>query len=205
MPEERSRTLERATPRQAAGGTRIYQLKVTLSGSRPPIWRRLQVRGDVTLGQLHAILQVLLGWKDRHLHLFASGRTVYRLPLPDLGFPSHDERKVTLAQVLPREKERLRYEYDFRDGWELVLVVEKILPPGTEPAGPTCLGGKRNGPPEEIGGIVGYERLLAARQKPPRLDRHSPTELADPLGEGFDPEAFDPEEINRELAGLPRL
>src|SRR5262249_52930883 len=199
MPEKRSTTPERATLRQAAGGTRIYQLKVTLSGSRPPIWRRLQVPGDLTLGRLHPILQVLLGWKDRHLHLFASGRTVYRLPLPDLGFPSQDERRVTVGDVLPREKERLRYEYDFRDGWELVLVVEKILPRGTAPAGPACLDGKRNGPPEEIGGIVGYERLLAARQEP---SRHGSAELADRLGEGFDPEAFDLEEVNRQLARL---
>jgi len=202
MPEKRFATSERTTLRRTASGTRVYQLKVTLSGSRPPIWRRLQVPEDVTLGRLHPILQTLLVWKDRHLHLFAYGRKVYRLPLPDLGFPSQDERRVTLAEVLPREKERLRYEYDFRDGWELVLVVEKILPPGTEPAGPICLGGKRNGPPEEVGGIVGYERLLTARSKPSSDSREDEGELAARLEEGFDPEAFDLEEVNRQLARL---
>lgn len=200
MLEKRSMTWERMTPRQPAPGrARVYQIKVTLSGSRPPIWRRLSVSGEITLDRLHAILQILLGWKDRHLHLFASGRTVYRLPVPDLGFPSHDERRVTLAEVLPHEKERLRYEYDFRDGWELVLAVEKILPPGTETAGPLCLDGKRSGPPEESGGIVGYERLLAGRQKP---SRRGSAESSDRLEEGFDPEAFDLEEVNRQLARL---
>lgn len=205
MLEKRSGISKRETERRTsrgAGAARVYQLKVSLSGSRPPIWRRLQVSGEVRLDRLHAILQILLGWQDRHLHLFASGRTVYRLPVPDLGFPSHDERRVTLAEVLPQERERLRYEYDFRDGWELVLLVERILPPGTKPAGPVCLGGKRNGPPEESGGIVEYERLVAARQKSPG---RSPAEPADGLDEGFDPEAFnafDMEEVNRQLARL---
>lgn len=202
MPDPRTAIPKRETLRRTAGAARVYQIKVSLSGSRPPIWRRLQVPGNLTLDRLHAILQILLGWQDRHLHLFASGRTVYRLPVPDLGFPSHDERRVTLAEVLPRDKERLRYEYDFRDGWELVLQVERILPPGTASApgaGPVCLGGKRNGPPEESGGIVEYERLVAARQKPPGPP---PAEPADRLGEGFDPEALDIEAINRQLARL---
>jgi hypothetical protein len=202
MPEKRSPIPKRETERRTSGGVgraRIYQIKVTLSGSRPPIWRRLQVRGDVTLDRLHAILQVLLGWKDRHLHLFASGRTVYRLPVPDLGFPSQDERRVTLAEVLPHEKERLRYEYDFRDGWELVLLVERILPPGTGSAAPLCLAGKRSGPPEESGGIVEYERLVAARQNPPR---RTPADSTGRLEEGFDPEAFDVLGVNQELARL---
>src|SRR5436853_1521070 len=101
MPDQRTAIPKRETPRRTAGGARVYQIKVSLSGSRPPIWRRLQVPGNLTLDRLHAILQILLGWQDRHLHLFASGRTVYRLPVPDLGFPSHDERRVTLAEVLP--------------------------------------------------------------------------------------------------------
>jgi hypothetical protein len=198
MPE----TSERAIQRQAAASrARVYQLKVVLSGSRPPIWRRLQVPGDVTLGRLHAILQVAMGWEDRHLHLFAAGRTVYRLPVPDLGFPSQDERRVALSEVLKREKERIRYEYDFRDGWEHVLVVEKILPPGTGSAQPVCLGGKRRCPPEESGGIIGYERLLTAlRSRPEHAPEHA--EIAEWRKAGFDPEAFDLDDVNRRLAKL---
>ena len=62
------------------GPASIYQIKVTLSGSRPPIWRRLQLPGNLTLGRLHEILQIAMGWQDMHLHLFASGRTVLSKP-----------------------------------------------------------------------------------------------------------------------------
>ena len=203
MQGKRSGTSERTIKPAAASPARVYQLRVALSGSRPPIWRRLQVPGDVKLSRLHTILQVAMDWEDRHLHLFAAGRTVYRLPFPDLGFPSQDERKVALNEILKREKERMRYEYDFRDGWELVLVAEKILPPGTEPAKPVCLGGKRRGPPEESGGVNGYERLLAALQKPSRRE-HAPehAEIAEWREAGLDPEAFDVDEVNRRLARL---
>jgi hypothetical protein len=168
------------------------------------------VPGDVTLGRLHAILQILMGWRDRHLHLFAVGRTVYRPPLPDLGFPSLDERRVPLSEVLTREKERIRYEYDFRDGWELTIVAEQILPPDVGSSRgssrPVCLAGKRHAPPEEIGGIIAYERLLAARQKPARgktPEAPETPEMPDRLGRSFDPEAFDLDAVNRELSRLP--
>jgi hypothetical protein len=202
MPERKSKTSKGATPGNGprSGPAPVYQLKVALSGSRPPIWRRLQVPGDVTLGRLHAILQVVMGWEDRHLHLFAAGRTVYRPPFPDLGFPSRDERKVPLAEVLTREKERIRYEYDFRDGWEHTIVVEKILPPDAGSGRPVCLAGKRHGPPEESGGIIVYERLLAARRQPSHPEN---AESVDRLGKTFDSEAFDLDAVNRELSRLP--
>ncbi len=198
MPERTPGTPERATSQRGPRSAPVYQLKVALSGSRPPIWRRLQVSGDVTLGRFHAILQVALGWRDRHLHLFAVGRTVYRPPLPDLGFPSLDERRVRLAEVLTREKERIRYEYDFRDGWDHTIVVEKILPPGVGSKRPVCLAGQRRVPPEESGGIVVYERLLAGG-----IARRSAKGTLDRLGKDFDPEAFDLEAVNRELSRLP--
>src|SRR3954471_3824553 len=87
------------------GPSAVYQLKVTLAGSRPTIWRRLQVPGNLTLGRLHEILQIAMGWQDMHLHLFASGRTVYSPPEMDLGFASRNERQVRLREVLTREKE----------------------------------------------------------------------------------------------------
>jgi hypothetical protein len=204
MPEQRSGTSERAIQRPAAtGSARVYQLKVSLPGSRPPIWRRLEVSGEVTLSRFHAILQIAMGWEDRHLHLFAAGKTVYRLPLPDLGFPCKDERKVALREVLTREKERIRYEYDFRDGWEHIIVLEKILPPGSGSKKPLCLAGKRRCPPERSGGIVNYERLLTALRKRSRpRDAPEHAEIAEWLEAGFDPEAFDLDEVNGRLARL---
>jgi pRiA4b ORF-3-like protein len=181
------------------GRAPVYQLKVTLAGSRPPIWRRLQVSGDVTLGQLHRILQIVMGWEDVHLHLFASGRTVYRDPEPELGFESRDEWKFRLREVLKRERERLRYEYDFGDGWEHSILVEKILLPGVGSERPVCLAGKRHCPPEDSGGILGYERLLAILRDPSHPEHQ---EMAEWVGEELDPEEFDLEAVNRALARL---
>ena len=103
----------------------IYQIKVTLAGSKPPIWRRIQVRGDITLGKLHDILQVAMGWEDYHLHQFSVGRTYYGVPHPDFGFEVRDERRVKLNQIAPGEGFKFVYEYDFGDGWEHILLVEK--------------------------------------------------------------------------------
>jgi hypothetical protein len=153
----------------------------------------------VTLARLHDVLQIAMGWQDAHLHLFASGRTVYCPPDPELGFASEDERKVLLRDVLQRERDRLRYEYDFGDGWEHLIVVEKILPPGMGPTRPLCLAGKRRCPPEDSGGMGGYERLLEAIRDPDDPDHH---ELEEWAGEGFDPEDFDLAAVNEELARL---
>ncbi|HTQ80416.1 MAG TPA: plasmid pRiA4b ORF-3 family protein [Thermoanaerobaculia bacterium] len=184
---------------KSAGLIPYYQLKVTLVGSRPPIWRRLKVSGNLHLGRLHQVLQIAMGWEDVHLHLFAVGRTVYSPPDPELGFPQQNERKVLLREVLTREKERLRYEYDFGDGWEHSIVVEKILPPEPGGGAPVCLAGKRSCPPEDCGGIFGYEQLLEALRDPSHPDHR---DLASWVGEDFDPEAFDLKAVNSALARL---
>ena len=98
----------------------IYQIKVTLNYSSPPIWRRLLVPSDVTLDRLHDILQVAMGWYDAHLHQFVvGGRTYYGVPHPDFGdwIEMQDERKFRLNQVVSSARSRFSYEYDFGDSW----------------------------------------------------------------------------------------
>ena len=109
----------------------IYQIKVTLKHSKPPIWRRIQVRSDITLAQLHRILQAIMGWWDYHLHQFIVGETYFGKPDPDYEgfFDMYDEREVRLDQIVAGEKFKFVYEYDFGDSWEHELLVEKILPP----------------------------------------------------------------------------
>jgi hypothetical protein len=111
----------------------IYQIKVTLKHSKPPIWRRIQVRGDTRLDKLHYILQAVMGWWNAHLHQFiVGGRTYYGEPNPDFagwGMDMKDETKVRLYQIAAGEKFKFSYEYDFGDSWEHVLLVEKLLPP----------------------------------------------------------------------------
>jgi hypothetical protein len=179
----------------------VYQIKVTLKGSKPPIWRRIQVTSDISLYELHHILQVVMGWEDYHLHQFIIGGTYFGEPHPDYGFDLEmvDETTVELNQVVSGAKTKFTYEYDFGDSWEHTILIEKILPLEAGKHYPICLTGRRACPPEDCGGIWGYAYLLEAIQNP---DHPEHEYLLEWVGGGFDPEAFDLDEINGELKGL---
>jgi hypothetical protein len=179
----------------------IYQIKVTLDESKPPIWRRILVRSDITLGELHDILQAVMGWVDYHLHQFIVERTYYGVPDPDYeGFlEMHDESHVKLNQIVTGEKFKFRYEYDFGDSWLHNLLVEKVLPPEPGQQVPVCIKGKRACPPEDVGGIWGYYMFLEAIQDPDHPEHEGYLEW---VGGEFDPEAFDLDEANEALRGL---
>jgi hypothetical protein len=177
----------------------VHQLKVTLSGIRPPIWRRIQVPSDVTLARLHSIIQVTMGWIDCHLHQFDVGGLVYGdVSLNDDGwFEVLNERTARLARVAPLPKSRLRYQYDFGDDWNHVILVEAVLPAASGIRYPICLKGKRACPPEDCGGTWGYGNLLEAIADPAHAEHST---LRDWLGKSFDPGAFDLNAINQRLA-----
>jgi hypothetical protein len=176
--------------------TPIYQLKVTLKESKPPIWRRILVPGDISLSKLHQILQIAMGWEDSHLHQFIVGGTYYGEPDPGFRDEMKSERRVKLNQVAPHEKGRFTYEYDFGDSWEHQIVVEKIVPPEPGARYPVCTAGTRACPPEDCGGVWGYESLLEAIADPNNPEHD---EMLEWVGEDFDPDAFDLEEINERL------
>ena len=125
----------------------IYQLKVTLLGTMPPIWRRLLVPADLTLAQLHDVLQATMGWQDCHMHEFSAGHRHFGKPSPEdrlMGMqPVENERTVRLSNVLSRAGAKAMYTYDMGDSWEHGIVLEKRLPvdPGT--AYPVCTDGER--------------------------------------------------------------
>src|SRR5574340_573093 len=173
----------------------IYQIKVTLDGTHPPVWRRIQVPGNTTLLKLHDILQIVMGWADYHLHEFTIDGTYYGDPVNDeygdLGI--EDEAKFKLNQVIYQEGQRLRYGYDFGDGWIHTLLVEKILPKQEGTRYPICLLGKRAYPPEDVGGVGGYQNFLDAIHNTEHPDHD---EYLTWIGGKFDPDAFDLEEIN---------
>ncbi len=177
----------------------IYQIKVTLKHSQPPIWRRIQVSGDTRLDQLHLILQKVMGWDNYHLHQFIVGETFYGEPDPDyelFGPPMQDEKKIRLDQIVSGEKSKFVYEYDFGDGWEHVLLVEKVMSPEDGAGYPRCIKGKRACPPEDVGGIWGYESFLEAIEDPEHPEYE---EMLAWVGGEFDPEEFDLEEVNEDL------
>lgn len=141
---------------------RGFRVRLDLHGSKPPVWRRLELRGDLTLPRLHDVIQAAMGWYDSHLHRFRTGndhRSPYFVTNFDLdeGEDGTLEDDVRLDQLLAEKGEELWYEYDFGDGWDHKLVVEEVLeePPPTA----RCTGGRMACPPEDCGGIGGYEEL----------------------------------------------
>ncbi|MEW2635169.1 plasmid pRiA4b ORF-3 family protein [Streptomyces sp. NPDC048389] len=186
-----------------------YQLKIALRDTSPPVWRRVTLPADTSLGCLHDIVQVCFGWDDSHLHSFTepdSGRQFVDLDAPVDRDPFHDadEESVTVAEVLPYEGGRLDYTYDFGDDWRHRITLEKILPASTPDRRVSCTGGRRAMPcAEDIGGAWGLQAVLDAV-----ADRGAPapepwTDLVETLREqGFDPARFDRDALDRELAGL---
>ena len=182
--------------------TLVYHVKVTLKDISPPVWRRLQVRGDTPLFGLHRILQHAMPWTNSHLHQFVVGTTFYGSPDYEFGREILSERMTTIREIAPYVKKRFEYEYDFGDGWEHEIVVEKILSPDPALRCPRCLGGARACPPEDCGGTGGYQRMLETLREPadPEYD-----DLLAWLGGHWDAEAFDLDEINRRLKRLRSL
>ena len=172
----------------------VYQLKVTLKKSKPPIWRRVQVESNINLCRLHQIVLVAMGWTDSHLHQFNIYGELYGTPDPD--FEVTNEKTIKLDQVVSEAGEKFVYEYDFGDSWEHVILVEKILQLETGVNYPICLGGKRACPPEDCGGIWGYGDLLEAIQDPTHPEHKDMLEW---LGGSFDPEEFDVDIVNQKL------
>jgi len=181
----------------------VYQLKVTLKGSKPPIWRRILVLSDVSLARFHMILQVVMGWTNSHLHQFILGRTMYGMTGDEWGMDLdvEDENEYKLSDLLQEEKNSLIYEYDFGDSWEHKVILEKKLPYDKSLKVPSCIKGKRACPPEDCGGVWGYEELLEVVKDPSDPEHKSMLEW---LGGEIDPEYFDPEEVNKRLAKYAR-
>jgi len=179
----------------------IYQLKVTLLGTDPPIWRRLLVPADLVLANLHGVLQKAMGWDSSHLYEFRVGKQIYGRPNPEeryfsFGLPTINDRKVRLAEVLPRVRSKLVYTYDMGDGWEHAVVVEKVLPADPTDAYPMCTGGERACPPEDCGGVPGFYGMLEAIRNP---EDAQGAEMREWLGGDYDPEAFSADDVNRVL------
>jgi hypothetical protein len=177
----------------------VFQLKITLKDSSPPIWRRVQVAADVTLAQLHDLIQLAFGWTDSHLHQFIIGSQCYSTPSPDDYEPVKDERRFRLDQFLISPKDKIRYEYDFGDDWMHQVLLEKVLPPEPGMRYPVCVAGKNACPPEDVGGVWGYADFLEAIVQP---DHPEHDQYLEWVGDEFDPKAFDLEAVNQDLEAL---
>ena len=173
----------------------IYQIKIELQNSKPKIWRRILVNSDISLSKFHEIIQSAMGWTDSHLHQFEIGRTCYAPKEFELE-DTKSTKSVKLFSFLQKEKDKIKYEYDFGDGWVHNIVLEKILPFDKSVETPKCIAGKRNCPPEDCGGIWGYESILEILANPKHEEYEDTIER---MGDDFDPDYFDLEETNSQF------
>ena len=189
----------------------IFQLRVVLRGISPLIWRRLLVRSDSTVGQLHEALQVAFGWGDDHLNRFEIRGREYSVYRDGGGMIGIDARGVRLDSLNLRQLERFSYEYDFGDGWIHDLRLEATLAIKPQKTYPTCVAGSRSAPPEDCGGPAAF---MANRQHDARVGRSRlPEDVDDWIDDEFEdderdgssdyhPNQFDRKLINRALAKL---
>ena len=180
--------------KQTAPGMEVYAIKVTLLRTRPVVWRRILVPGDITFRQLHRTLQTVMGWTDSHLHQFALPRQKFAGASYGVGTKVGNESRTALGQLIWTVGARLQYEYDFGDGWQHELVLEQILL-GDESFQQMCVAGARCCPPEDCGGPQGFADLIEALGD---ANHAGHEEVCEWLGD-FVPESFSVEDINRKL------
>lgn len=182
----------------------IMQFKVSLRDIRPPIWRRIQVPASYTFYDLHVAIQDIFNWEDYHLHVFRpqnpkTGEVVC-IGIPDDDpYPGDVEHlpgwEIQLSDYFQQPKDVVEYEYDFGDSWYHLIELEKIMPREAKVKYPRCIDGKRNGPPEDCGGICGYQNFLEAIASKKHPDHEQMVEW---IGGSFDPEAFNPAKVKFE-------
>jgi hypothetical protein len=141
----------------------VFELRVTLRDIDPPIWRSLRLPVHVPLSVLHEVLQVSFGWNNSHLHDFQVGHIRFGMSGVEDEMFSVDERAAPLGAVA-RAGSKLVYEYDFGDGWEHDILVERVDSRGGDDI--RCTGGARACPPEDCGGAHGYVHLLEVLANP---------------------------------------
>ena len=175
---------------------KIYQLKIQLEPNyiKPPIWRRVLVKDDITFLDLHKIIQVAMNWTNSHLWDFNFGDYSITLPSDDDDWRDVvDAGSIKISKLLTNEKDKINYTYDYGDDWKHKITLEKILTEDKNLTYPKCIKGKRACPPEDCGGVWGYYNVLETIS-----DKKNPEhkEMLEWLGGGFDPEEFDMDDVN---------
>jgi hypothetical protein len=177
---------------------KVYQFKVTLMGTKPPIWRRIQVPETYTFWDLHVAIQNAMGWTDSHLHEFeikdpVDGEKI-RIGIPDEDYGDEviPDWKRNISKFFSEKNPRAYYIYDFGDSWEHLIQLEKVQIKEKNIDYPRCIDGKSACPPEDCGGVWGYEEFIKAIQDPKHKEHE---EMLEWIGGKFDPEHFDVKEV----------
>lgn len=183
-----------------------YRFKITLEQTNPAIWREIETT-DVSLGDLHALIQTAMGWTNSHMHQFKIGDERFtdgRFMVSDLDdFGAKDYRNIKISDLVAKHGDSLRlsYEYDFGDGWQHEILLTKVFPTDPNQKYPHCISGERACPPEDIGGVYGFVNFVVAIRDPSHeqhddfMDWHRP----------FDPDKFNTLAATKRMRkGLPK-
>jgi hypothetical protein len=188
-------------PGQSSGGqAAVYRFKIVLQDTDPAIWRRIETK-DVTLGQLHALIQTAMGWADSHLHQFEIAGSRYTDPrfmmddMDDFGAVDYSRLRVSELVAKHGAKLRMGYEYDFGDGWQHEIVLEKVTESERGIRYPRCIEGGRACPPEDVGGVYGFADFVEAITNPNHIEHDDYLEWHGP----FDPADFDAAKATRRM------
>lgn len=187
------------------GPSLIARLKIVLDGVEPVVMRRIEIPADLSLHDLHDVLQIALGWTDSHLYEFRIKDTRFGIPFPDMdaGDAPRDADKTILAQALKDTRAKsFKYLYDFGDGWKHSIKIEGIRPAAQEGTYPRLVEATGRCPPEDIGGPWGYMDFLDVIADP---EDEGHEEMLEWLGEDtFDPNLVDTDAIDHTLADFAR-
>jgi len=183
------------SPRPYFGGPSVHTLRIELLYVEPTVWRRFVVPSETKLPKFNRMLEAVMGWEGYHLHMVEIADL--RIGQPDEDDDDViDERRITVKQLLPRVGSPVRWAYDFGDNWQHDVVVEAIEEPSPDARYPICTGGERACPPEDCGGVGGYEDLREVLADPAHDEYEHLREWA---GAGFDADAFDQIAVTKRL------
>ena len=174
----------------------VLQLHIELRNTKPKIWRRVLVPETITLARLHGVIQAAFQWGGGHLHEFEAAGERYGTSDPDYDPPgSVRSERIKLMSALGRGS-TIDYLYDFGDSWEHRIKLEKTLPP-TDMKLPVCVDGANAAPPDDCGGVPGYEEFVEAMADPNHPEH---ADMKAWIGRDWDPAAFDIKHVNSWLA-----
>jgi hypothetical protein len=188
----------------------VYELRITLQEILPPIWRLIQVPSTLRLCCVHDALQVVIGWTDSHLHRFEKDGKHWGVPehFEDDNIDIIDESRTKISDILTTPGDSVLYVYDFGDKWRHSVALEKILPASTTMVRPVCVAGERHCPPEDVGGVPGYQEFLEVVFDPSHkeFDHYvqwagGPSPVNQSVGR-FQPEEFDLRAVNAALSRM---
>ena len=184
----------------------VYQFRITLRHIAPPVWRQIQVPAGYSFWDLHVAIQDAMGWLDYHLHAFDIAPGSERRG-KEIGIPSDESVepegvlpgwKVKLADVFLQPGQTALYRYDFGDGWEHEILLEGILLGEPAVKYPRCTAGERACPPEDCGGVAGYEHLIEVIRDPKHREHKQMVDWLQGHAKDYtpyDPDAFNPERV----------